>query len=217
MDWKHLLASITGTVEQALLLRNESLVTENRILRNQITDHVRLTDSERTTLAAIGQQLGKQALEEVATIVKSDTILAWHRRRVAQNFDGSTKRKAPGRLLIDTAVGMSAPDGGVLLQAFWTLTHPNAWEPMAIALTGMTVAFVLLGRPLHPLVSGVLHPQLTLHWTALPTLFISGGVIALVGFSEAVAIAFPHVTTFMWPGARGAQRRDDTRRRHVYP
>ncbi len=35
MDWKTLLAYITGTVDQELLLRNESLVTENRILRNQ--------------------------------------------------------------------------------------------------------------------------------------------------------------------------------------
>ena len=53
------------------------------------------------TLAAIGQQLGKKALEEVATIVKPDTILAWHRRLVAKKFDGSTQRKAPGRPMID--------------------------------------------------------------------------------------------------------------------
>ena len=65
MDWKHLLAYITGTVDQALLLRNEYLVTENRILRNQITGRVRLTNSERKTLADIGQKLGKQALEEL--------------------------------------------------------------------------------------------------------------------------------------------------------
>ena len=55
MDWKHLLAYITGTVDQELLLRNEYLVTENRILRNQMTGRVRLTDGERKTLAAIGQ------------------------------------------------------------------------------------------------------------------------------------------------------------------
>ena len=36
MDWKHLLAFITGTVDQELLLRNEYLVTENRILCNQL-------------------------------------------------------------------------------------------------------------------------------------------------------------------------------------
>jgi putative transposase len=101
MDWKHLLAYITGTVDQELLLRNEYLVTENRILRNQIPGRVRLSDGERKTLAEIGQKLGKQALQEVATIVKPDTILGWHRTLVAQKFDGSQQRKAPGRPMID--------------------------------------------------------------------------------------------------------------------
>ena len=104
MDWKHLLAYITGTVDQELLLRNEYLVTENRLLRNQITGRVRLTDVERKTLAEIGQKLGKQALTEVAHIVKPDTILAWHRKLVAQKFDGSQQRKSLGRPPIDTEV-----------------------------------------------------------------------------------------------------------------
>ena len=101
MDWKTLLAYITGTVDQELLLRNEYLVTENRILRHQIKGRVRLSDGERKTLAEIGHKLSKQALQEVATIVKPDTILGWHRTLVAQKFDGSTQRKAPGRPMID--------------------------------------------------------------------------------------------------------------------
>src|SRR6266704_2676160 len=101
MDWKHLLASITGTVDQELLLRNEYLVTENRMLRNQLKGRVRLSDGERKTLAEIGQKLGRQALAEVATIVKPDTILAWHRRLVAKKFDGSQQRQSPGRPKID--------------------------------------------------------------------------------------------------------------------
>ena len=101
MDWKTLLAYITGTVDQELLVRNEYLATENRILRNQIKGRVRLSDGERKTLAEIGQKLGKQALQEVATIVKPDTILGWHRQLVAQKFDGSKQRQAPGRPTID--------------------------------------------------------------------------------------------------------------------
>jgi homeodomain-containing protein len=97
MDWKHLLASITGTVDQELLLRNEYLVIENRMLRHQITGRVRLTDAERKTLAEIGHKLGKQALAEVATIVKPETILGWHRTLVAQKCDGSQQRQSPGR------------------------------------------------------------------------------------------------------------------------
>src|SRR6266478_4928998 len=80
------------------------LVTENRILRNQIKGRVRLSDGERRTLAEMGQKLGKQALAEVAKIVKPDTILGWHRKCVAQKFDGSQQRKAPGRPMIDQEV-----------------------------------------------------------------------------------------------------------------
>src|SRR6266436_570636 len=101
MDWKHLLAYITGTVDQELLLRNEYLVTENRILRDQIKGRIQLSDGERKALAEIGQRLGKQALQEVAKIVKLDTILAWHRKLVAQKFDGSQQRKVLGRPKID--------------------------------------------------------------------------------------------------------------------
>src|SRR5215475_13151794 len=97
MDWKILLVCITGSVEEQLLLRNEYVVEENRILRSQIDGRVQLTDAERQTLAAIGKKLGKQALAEVATIVKPATILAWHRKLVAQKFDGSEQRKSVGR------------------------------------------------------------------------------------------------------------------------
>ena len=101
MDWKTLLAYITGTVDQALLLRNEYLATENRILRNQIKGRVRLSDGERKALAEIGKKLGKQALAEGASIVTPDTILAWHRKLVVQKFDGSQQRKVLGRPQID--------------------------------------------------------------------------------------------------------------------
>ena len=105
MDWKHLLAYITGTVDQELLLRNEYLVTENRILRNQITGRVRLTNSERKTLAEIGQKLGKQALAEVAKIVTPDTILAWHRKLVAQKCDGSSPSRSVHESFVGTRAG----------------------------------------------------------------------------------------------------------------
>jgi hypothetical protein len=57
----------------------------------------RLSDGERKMLAKIGKQLGKQALEDVASIVKPDTILAWHRKLAAKKFDGSQQRKPPSR------------------------------------------------------------------------------------------------------------------------
>ena len=56
---------------------------------------------EELTMKEIGQTLGKPALAEVATIVKSDTILAWHRKLSAQKYDGSQQRQSPGRPKID--------------------------------------------------------------------------------------------------------------------
>jgi transposase InsO family protein len=78
-------------------LRNEYLVAENRILRNQLKGRLRLTDGERITLAEIGQRWGRKALAEVAQMVRPETILGWHRRLVAKKFDGSPKRSALGR------------------------------------------------------------------------------------------------------------------------
>jgi putative transposase len=101
VDWKTLLAYITGTVDQELLLRNAYLVTENRILRNQIQGRIRLSDGERKMLAEIGQKLGKQALQEATHIVKPDTILGWHRKLVVQKFEGSQQQRSPGRPKID--------------------------------------------------------------------------------------------------------------------
>ena len=70
-----MLAYITGTVDQELLLRNEYLATENRILRAQIKGRLLLSDTEKKTLADIGYRLGRKALEDVANTANPDTIL----------------------------------------------------------------------------------------------------------------------------------------------
>ena len=101
MDWKTLLAYVTGSVDEQLLLRIEYLVAENGILRDQITGRLQLSDTERMTLAELGKKLGKQALEEVAKVAKPDTILGWYRKLVAQKFDGSNQRKSQGRPRVD--------------------------------------------------------------------------------------------------------------------
>ena len=86
------------------MARNEYLAEENRILRNQIKGRLRLSDAERRNLAAIGQRLGRKALEEVAQIVRPETILAWHRKLVAKKFDGSKHRSSLGRPRLERSV-----------------------------------------------------------------------------------------------------------------
>jgi hypothetical protein len=97
MDWPRILAYITGTVDQELLLRNEYLVAENRILSDQANARLLLSDSEKKTLAEIGYPLGRKALEDVANAAEPDTILGWYRKLVTLKFDGSNARRKVGR------------------------------------------------------------------------------------------------------------------------
>jgi phage terminase large subunit GpA-like protein len=75
-NWLRLLAYVTDSINQDLLLRTEYLAAENRILKSQIKGRLQLSDGERATLAEIAKRLGRKALEEIACIAKPDTILA---------------------------------------------------------------------------------------------------------------------------------------------
>src|SRR4030095_15433031 len=92
-----LLAYVTGLVNQKLLLQNEYLIAENRILRAHLPARMPLSYPERSSLAEIGKRLGRTALQQVAIVAKPDTILAWYRRLIARKFDGSNHRISPGR------------------------------------------------------------------------------------------------------------------------
>src|SRR5262245_21097156 len=98
------LSFVTGLVNQELLLRNEYLAAENRILRAHLPSRLRLTDGERFTLAEIAKRLGRKALKDIARVAKPDTLLAWYRRLVALKFDGSRRRVYPGRPRISPEV-----------------------------------------------------------------------------------------------------------------
>jgi len=72
--WARLLAYVTGLINQELLLQNEYLAAENRILRAHLPARLRLSDPERCTLAEIGKRLGRKALKKVACVAKPDSI-----------------------------------------------------------------------------------------------------------------------------------------------
>src|SRR6516225_7624786 len=97
MIWAQLLAYVTGTVDQELLLRNEYLAAENRILKAQIKGRLLLSEEEKATLAEIAHRLGRKALKEVAGAAQPDTILGWYRSLIAKKFDGSRFRQRGGR------------------------------------------------------------------------------------------------------------------------
>ena len=107
MEWKTMLSYISGSVDEELLLRNEYLVAENRVLRNQPQGCLRLTDGERRSLAELGKRLGKQALDEIASIVnpvlcQNSALLKDHgcnlmHRKVLASFYQHIMAEAPMR------------------------------------------------------------------------------------------------------------------------
>ena len=66
------------------------LVEDNRVLREQIgSRRLRFNDDQRRRLAAEAKKLGRKILAQVATIVTPQTLLAWHRKLIAQKYDGA--------------------------------------------------------------------------------------------------------------------------------
>ena len=70
---------------------------ENRVLREQLGGRrLRLDDDQRRRLAVKAKALGRRVLAEIATIVTPETLLVWHRKLIAQKYDG-TAHRSPGR------------------------------------------------------------------------------------------------------------------------
>ena len=61
MQWPRLLGYITGRVDKELLVRNEYLAAENRILRAKIKGRLQLSGGEKRTLAEIAHRLTRKA------------------------------------------------------------------------------------------------------------------------------------------------------------
>jgi len=91
------LITLAGWMNQHQRQMIEYLREENRVLREQLGGRrLRFNDDQRRRLAARAKGLGRKLLREVATIVTPETLLAWHRKLIANKYDG-TSRRGPGR------------------------------------------------------------------------------------------------------------------------
>jgi transposase InsO family protein len=95
--FRFVLIAVSGWMNNRQLLLIDYLREENRVLREQLGGkRLRFTNDQRRRLAAKAKGLGRKVLVELGTIVSPETLLAWHRRLIAQKYDGSKKR-GPGR------------------------------------------------------------------------------------------------------------------------
>jgi putative transposase len=95
--FRFLLIAVSGWMNHRQLQVIEYLREENRVLREQLGGRrVRLNDNQRRRLAVKAKTLGRKALAEVASIVTPETLLAWHRKLIAQKYD-ETAHRSPGR------------------------------------------------------------------------------------------------------------------------
>lgn len=97
-----LLMALAGWMNQQQRDVVDYLQEENRVLRQQLGNkRLRLTDDQRRCLAAKAKKLGRRMLQEVATIVTPETLLAWHRKLIAKKYDGSSHRGVGRRRTAD--------------------------------------------------------------------------------------------------------------------
>ena len=93
-----IIATITRLLCRELTLQNEYFRQENKILKSKIKKRIVFTDDERRTLVEAAMVMGRDLMEQIVTIVKPKTILAWQRRLEKQKWDYSDRRKNnPGR------------------------------------------------------------------------------------------------------------------------
>jgi hypothetical protein len=53
---------------------------------------LRFSDDQRRRLAAKAKKLGRRLLAHVATVVTPETLMAWHRKLIAQKYAGTSFR-----------------------------------------------------------------------------------------------------------------------------
>src|SRR5260370_32139810 len=95
--FRFVLIAVAGWMNQHQLQIIDYLREENRVLREQLSGRrMRFNDDQRRRLAAKAKGLGRRLLAEVATIVTPETLLAWHRKLIANKYDGTAQR-GPGR------------------------------------------------------------------------------------------------------------------------
>ena len=95
--FRFVVIAVAGWMNQWEYQMIDYLREENRVLREQLGPRrLRSNDDQRRRLAVKAKGLTRRLLDEMSPIVTLKTLLVWHRKLIAQKYDGSGHR-GPGR------------------------------------------------------------------------------------------------------------------------
>jgi putative transposase len=93
--------SLTGWLDRQERQALAYLMEETRVLRRQLgRQGLQFTDADRCRLATLGR-LGRRVFRQIATVVRPDTILRWHREFIARKWTYARKRFGRQRVLVE--------------------------------------------------------------------------------------------------------------------
>ena len=85
--FRFVVIAVAGWMNQKQQHAIDYLREENRVLKEQLGNRrLRFTDDQRRRLAAKAKLVGRRVLNEIADLVTPDTLLAWHRKLIAESM-----------------------------------------------------------------------------------------------------------------------------------
>ena len=96
--WHIVLSALSTIIDDERDKAIDYLLMENQVLREKLDKVcILLNNDQRCRLAVKGKVQGRKALNEIATIVTTDTILSWYRHLVVNKWGYNHRRHSTGR------------------------------------------------------------------------------------------------------------------------
>jgi putative transposase len=79
--------TLPGWLDKSEPTGRDRILAEIIVLKELLGKKSRFNDDQRRRLAGRGKRLGRKTLDRFGSLVTPGTLLAWHRRLVAQKYD----------------------------------------------------------------------------------------------------------------------------------
>lgn len=98
--WLTLISCLAYCIDKELYKAIEYLKAQVEVLiehQEKQNKRILLTNKQRMRVAAKAKRLSRKMLEQCTVLFTADTVMRWYQKLIAEKYDGSQKRKSPGR------------------------------------------------------------------------------------------------------------------------